>query len=126
MHLKHVALTCRSEDESDVFYGRLLGLTKVRTKLLSPGLTRDIFNLTREVKFIDYKDGDVHFEIFISDRHPGTSHKFEHTCLEVDDIGAFLQKCADLGVNVRRIPRETAWITFISDFSGNCFEIKEK
>ena len=126
IRLKHVALTCSSEDESDKFYGQLLGLKKVRSKILSSELSSDLFNVEQEFKLIDYQSENMNFEIFLGKQKPSESRKVEHICLEVDNLDLFLDKCRDMGVDILRIPKGDAFITFIKDFSGNSFEIKAK
>jgi catechol 2,3-dioxygenase-like lactoylglutathione lyase family enzyme len=126
MLLKHVALTCSSEGESDKFYGQLLGLNKVRSKILSSKLSLEIFNLEHEFKIIDYENENIHFEIFVSNQQTNTTKKVEHICLEVANLDLFLERCDEIGVNVLRIPKGVTFITFIKDFGGNFFEIKEK
>ena len=126
MLLKHVALVCRSEDNSDKFYKDLLGLQKKNTKVLPKTLSRQIFNLDAEYTIVNYADDDMHFEIFLG-KQGGAHHTgLEHICLEVDDLAEFLKRCHSLGTHTRQIPKENGIITFITDFDGNLFEIKEK
>ena len=51
-------------------------------------------------------------------------NKIDHICLEVDDLDSFLKKCRSMDINVSRIPKGDATITFIRDDDGNLFEIK--
>jgi catechol 2,3-dioxygenase-like lactoylglutathione lyase family enzyme len=124
IRLKHVALICGSEDESDKFYGQLLGLKKVRSKILSSELSSQLFNVEQEFRIIDYQNENMHFEIFVGHQPTSNSRMVEHTCLEVDNFELLLDKCRDIGVDILRIPKGDSFITFIKDFSGNLFEIK--
>ena len=124
MHLKHVALVAASEDKSDIFYSELLGLTKSEPKTLPLALSKAIFNVDRELLMINYQDEHVHFEIFITDPHKVNSRRIAHSCLEVQDLETFLEKCHSLNVDVARIPKGDKTLTFIRDFDGNLFEIK--
>jgi catechol 2,3-dioxygenase-like lactoylglutathione lyase family enzyme len=126
MRLKHVALVCDSEENSDKFYEGLLGLEKQSSKILSKTLSKQIFNIEAEYKIIDYLTGDLHVEIFIRDHGFQNRTKIEHICLEVTDLPAFLEKCHSMGIHVRQIPKGQGLITFITDFDGNLFEIKER
>ncbi len=126
MFLKHVALVCCSEDHSDKFYHTVLGLKKTRSRVLPAALTKQIFNVAIDCKFIDYKNENMHFEIFIVEQHASASEKFEHVCLEVLDLKTFLRTCREMDVKILQIPQgEGRVITFISDYDGNLFEIKE-
>ena len=124
MLLKHVALVCSSEEKSDKFYESLLGLKKVRSKMIPSTLSKQIFNLDSEFKIIDYAVDEIHFEVFISNQKVADDKKIEHICLEVDNLEAFLNKCNDMGVKILQIPKEKGFLTFISDYDGNLFEIK--
>ena len=124
MHLKHVGLTSSSEEKADAFYADLLGLTKSDSKALPFELSKAIFNVDSELLMINYQDEQVHFEIFVTGPHGGNSRKIAHTCLEVDNLEVFLEKCRRLNVDIARIPKGEKELIFIKDFDGNLFEIK--
>jgi catechol 2,3-dioxygenase-like lactoylglutathione lyase family enzyme len=126
MLLKHVALVCSSEEKSDKFYESLLGLKKTRSKMIPSTLSKQLFNVDSELKIIDYAVDEMHFEVFISHQKVADRKKIEHICLEVDDLGVFLNKCKEMGVKILQIPKEKGFLTFISDDDGNLFEIKTK
>ena len=126
MLLKHVALVCSSENNSDKFYKDLLGLEKKDTKVLPKTLGRQIFNLDAEYTIVNYADKTMHFEIFLSKQGGAHQTGLAHICLEVDDLSEFLKKCRSSGTHTRQIPKENGVITFITDFDGNLFEIKER
>jgi len=126
MLLKHVALVCSSEEKSDKFYENLLGLKKGRTKMIPSTLSKKLFNVDSELKIIDYAVDEMHFEVFISHQKVADEVKIEHICLEVDDLDGFLNKCKEMGVKILQIPKEKGFLTFISDYDGNLFEIKTK
>jgi catechol 2,3-dioxygenase-like lactoylglutathione lyase family enzyme len=124
MILRHAALRCSSEKNSDKFYKDLLGLEKSETKTLARALSKAIFNVDSELQIINYLDEHVHFEIFISSHSRRSVGQIEHVCLEVDDLQGFLKKCRTLRVEVSQIPRGDRTLNFIRDFDGNLFEIK--
>ena len=124
MILRHVALTCSSEKNSDRFYKNLLGLQKSEPKILPAALSMAIFNIDAELVMINYQDEQVHFEIFITGHSVNRSRQVEHTCLEVDDLPSFLKKCNERGVDLSQIPKGDRTLTFIRDDDGNLFEIK--
>ena len=126
MLLKHVALVCSSENNSDIFYRDLLGLVKMDTKVLPKTLSRQIFDLDTEYTIVNYADDAVHFEIFLDNPDGATKNGLAHICLEVNDLSEFLTRCRSFGTPTRQIPKKNGVITFISDFDGNLFEIKER
>jgi len=105
MILKHVALVCGSEDNSDRFYERLLGLNKLNSKILPRELSGQIFNLDSELTIINYADDNIHFEIFIDSRASRDTEKIEHVCLEIEGLEAFLEKCRAMEVDILQIPK---------------------
>jgi catechol 2,3-dioxygenase-like lactoylglutathione lyase family enzyme len=126
MILRHVALTCSSEENSDRFYKDLLGLEKLEPKILPSSLSRAIFNIDNELRMINYTGKAVHFEIFIAKDSKRSANPIAHVAIEIDDQEAFLKKCAEVDVNVSQIPRGNRTLIFIRDFDGNLFEIKHK
>ncbi len=131
MRLNHVALVCGSEQNSDQFYQVLLGLNKIESKTVPAELSKAIFDVEQAFQLIKYGNDEFMFEVFIGsypEQTPPRSSRglIEHTCLEVDAIEAFLDACAQGGVEIRKIPKPGGHIVFIKDFDGNLFEIKEK
>ena len=124
MLLRHTALTCNSEKNADKFYRDLLGLEKTEPKTLPVALSGAIFNLDAQLQIINYMDEKVHFEIFITDRINKSSTQIAHSCLEVDNLNGFIEKCETMGVDISQIPKGDATLTFIRDYDGNLFEIK--
>jgi|SRR5210317_745007 len=124
MILRHVALTCSSEEKSDKFYKNLLGLQKSEPKTIPPTLSKALFDIYSELKIINYRNEYLHFEIFFASPSNSSVRRIEHVCLEVDDLATFLEKCRTLQVKIVRVPKEDKLLTFISDDDGNLFEIK--
>ena len=123
MLLKHIGLTCRSEENADKFYRDLLGLKKSEPKALSSDLSRAIFNFDAQLLLINYMDENIHFEIFVADQVDIPRDRIAHHCLEVGDMSEFIEKCRAMGVEVDLIPKGDKTLTFIKDFDGNLFEI---
>lgn len=124
MELKHVALVSRSEKDADIFFEKLLGLTKEPPKILPAELSSALFDIDAELKVINYKRVGMKFEIFITGRRSPEVRPVAHVCLEIPDPPAFLQRCGELGVQVLRFPKGDKEITFVTDKTGNLFEIK--
>ena len=124
MILRHVALTCSSEEKSDKFYNSLLGLQKSEPKTIPATLSKALFGIDAELKIINYRNEYLHFEIFLTRHNHSSVNRIEHVCLEVDDLTAFLEKCRTLLVKIVQVPKGNKLLTFISDDDGNLFEIK--
>lgn len=123
--LQHVGLTCSTEDNADRFYQDLLGLNKSGPKTLSSDLSKAIFNLDAELQLINYIGDNIHFEIFIAKRLNTSPSQIEHLCLGVENISDFTEKCRRVDLEVSLISKGDKTLTFIKDYDGNLFEIKE-
>jgi catechol 2,3-dioxygenase-like lactoylglutathione lyase family enzyme len=126
MKLKHVAVVCTSEENADRFYADLLGLEKAAPKTIPASLSHAIFGIDSELTIINYALEDLHFEIFIYDGIKEDTDRIEHTCIEVGDLEAFLEKCRALDVEINNIPREGKPLIFISDYDGNKGKVSTK
>lgn len=125
MRVNHVALVCSSEENADDFYGGILGLEKVRTSVLPKNLARQIFGIDRECEILVYGNDRFTAEVFITTGLSRGDSSFEHVCLEVKDVETFVAECEARGVMVNRVLKGERLLTFVKDFDGNLFEIKE-
>jgi len=125
MRLHHVAVVCRSEELADRFYEGILGLRRIKTSLLQKELSREIFDITGECQIILYGNENLTVEVFVLGLDRKKSYSFEHICLEVEDREGLLSKCRATRLTVKEIPKGDSLLTFIADFDGNHFEIKE-
>lgn len=125
MKVRHVGLICRSEENADRFYEQFLGLKKLERKMLPAALSEALFHVHSELVMLNYLGDSLHFEIFIRDKDGETTSPIAHVCLEVGDLDAFLKRCAMMNVSVLCVAKGADWITFIRDYDGNLFEIKE-
>jgi catechol 2,3-dioxygenase-like lactoylglutathione lyase family enzyme len=125
MILKHVALACSSEKSSDRLCQHLLGLEKEEPKTLDISLAKAIFNVDTDLLLINYRDENLHFEIFITGQPVKRDDPIGHVCLEVKDLKAFLHKSRQLQMEIIQVPRGNRTLTFLRDDDGHLFEIKE-
>jgi catechol 2,3-dioxygenase-like lactoylglutathione lyase family enzyme len=125
MKVRHYGLGCRSEETADRFYEKLLGLKRLERKTVPAELARAFFGLSRDLAVLNYAGEGVYFEIFVHEKGPSAAKSPAHICLEIENLDAFLERCRAMDVPVIRAPRGEQWITFIRDYDGNLFEIKE-
>jgi catechol 2,3-dioxygenase-like lactoylglutathione lyase family enzyme len=125
VNVRHYGLACRSEQTADRFYEKFLGLKKSEPKTVPAALGEAFFGLPRDLAVMSYAGDGVSFEVFIQEREPSAARSPNHICLEVPNLETFLERCRSMDVPVIRAPRGEQWITFIRDFDGNLFEIKE-
>jgi catechol 2,3-dioxygenase-like lactoylglutathione lyase family enzyme len=124
MQLKHVALVSSSEDKSDRFFTKLLGLEKVSSKTIPSTLVNQIFNIDTELTIINYANDNIVFEIFIDNQKRAEKNKIEHICIQVENLETFLERCRSMEIDVLQVPKGDTRLTFIKDDDGNLFEVK--
>jgi len=125
MKLAHVALVCRSMDNIEQFYGKVLGLEKQKDFVLDPNLTESIFGVPGECRILVYGNESTLLEIFLPEKAPKGGAIFEHICLEVRDRESFLAECERMGFPANLVPKGESLLVFVKDYDGNLFEIKE-
>jgi catechol 2,3-dioxygenase-like lactoylglutathione lyase family enzyme len=125
MILHHVAVVCRSEELADRFYRGILGLRRMKTSELHSELGERIFGIARECRFALYGNEMSSVEVFVHGEAHEKTASYAHICLEVEDREGLLSKCRSEDLTVKEIPKGDAVLTFIADFDGNLFEIKQ-
>lgn len=122
--LLHVGLQNETEEQARLFYTTVLGCKVKKTFTLEEKLAKEIFGVNGSLKAIQFQGDSSVFEVFIL--KPPTVASTMHVCIEVADLDSFLLKCRRYEITPRIIHREQKTLYFISDFSGNLFEVKEK
>jgi catechol 2,3-dioxygenase-like lactoylglutathione lyase family enzyme len=125
MKMHHAAVVCSSQENADRFYHEILGLKKIKNSILNKHLAEKIFDIALECQFSLYGNENFSVEVFVAESDPGKSSPFVHLCLEVEDRETFLKMCQSRGLAVTRTPKGDSLLTFLRDYDGNLFEIKE-
>jgi catechol 2,3-dioxygenase-like lactoylglutathione lyase family enzyme len=125
MQVQHIGLVCRSERSADKFYQKFLGLEKGQETAVPATLIKPLFGIDMEMTMCNYTAPGVHFEIFFHDDPREFTGRIAHTCLILPHADELIVRAQNLGVPVRRVPKGEKWVTFIEDFDGNKFEIKQ-
>ena len=125
MRLHHVAVVCSSQENADRFYEDVLGLQKIKTSPLSEELARQIFDIAQKCQMILYASETFAVEVFVPSSPPKKRAPFLHLCLEVENRQEFIGRCQEMALPVKRIEKGDSLLTFVQDFDGNLFEIKE-
>jgi catechol 2,3-dioxygenase-like lactoylglutathione lyase family enzyme len=125
MRLNHIALVCGSEQRADDFYEGVLGLRRIKSFVLSNDLAHQIFGIDREYRVLVYGNDRFSAEVFLAAHPPGPDTGLAHVCLELKDREDFVKRCESMHVEVNRIPKGDTLLTFVKDYDGNLFEIKE-
>lgn len=125
MNIHHFAVVCGSIENADKFYGDILGLEKIKDTAISQDLSEKIFDIACESRLLLYSNPHFAVEVFVIAGGRKQNPSFEHFCLAVEDKQGFIEKCQAGGCDVNIIPKDDYFLTFIRDFDGNLFEIKE-
>ncbi len=125
--IDHIAIAANSESDSDLFFIQLLGLKKIREKIVSAELMEKFFGVNRKHKFVSYGGETMNFEVFITEDNTKAKDVYTHSCLFIDNRDKFVDKAASLGFTVIRVPRDdgNGYFLFIKDAFQNLYEIKE-
>ncbi len=126
MRIHHIALVCRSEENADRFYRDLLGFERTRSYTVPAELSSGLFGFDRGYVAITYQRSGMAFEVFVIEGGAICRPHVHHVGLEVEDQEGFLERCREMQVQIREVPKGGRIITMIRDFDGNLFEIKEK
>ncbi len=125
MKIIHSGLAASSEENADRFFIGILGLEKSIPKILDKNLAQAIFGINNELLIIHYQGGAVHYEILVYQDYKAPEKQIAHSCIQVTDLIHIVNTCRDAGLKVVEVPKGQVVVTFVSDYDGNLFELKE-
>ena len=121
----HTGLAASSEKKADRFFIDILGLEKSEPKIIDKKLSHALFGIDAELLVIHYRSEALDYEVFIHQAYKAPEKQIAHSCIKVNDLKTIVGKCKDGGLKVIEVPKGSGLITFISDYDGNLFEVKE-
>jgi catechol 2,3-dioxygenase-like lactoylglutathione lyase family enzyme len=123
MKLEHIALNITDPKEVIDFYQNVLGMVEIRNYELDKDLAKLFFNIHENTSVYLMQNNELVLELFVDTK--SQNYGFNHICIKVknrevivENANKYLYKC------IRR-EREYFDQIFITDKSGNIFEIKE-
>ena len=122
--LNHIALQYTNRKEAEMFFTDILEIPKTRSFALSAQLSKKVFGMEKKVDVDVFDNGNVRFEIFITDHKNKPS--FSHTCIEIDNKEEFINRCKKNGLEPYIIPKGEKELLFVRDFSDNLYEVKQR
>lgn len=123
MKLEHIALNITDPQEVKKFYQNVLGMVEVRNYELDKDLANLFFNIRENTLVYLMQKDDLFLELFINTKL--RDYGFNHICIYVDNRESIVDKAKNNSYKCIRRKREYFDQIFISDNSGNIFEIKE-
>jgi len=126
LKIEHLAVSSNSEEDSDNFFIKLLGLKKLRSFVVSSDLMEKFFKVKKEHKVIRYGNEGVSIEVFITDDKSKAIDKFTHMCLIIEDRTKLIDKARQMNYEVIKVPRKNSdvFYLFLKDKFNNLYEIK--
>lgn len=125
MKIIHVGLAASSIEKADRFFIDILGLEKSEPKIIDKNLIHAIFGINSELFSVHYRDETIDYEILVHQGYIAQENQITHSCIKVTNLEDIVNMCRDAGLKVFQIPKNSKFVTFISDYDGNLFEIKE-
>ena len=120
---QHIGITITDKDDIESFYKTLLGLEEVKRFDLPEDLAEQLFDIRRKVPVTVVSRDDLVIELFLTDEQ--ADHGFNHVGISVPDRQDLMKRAEGTRYEVTYIEREAkAPLLFITDRSGNRFEIK--
>lgn len=122
--LNHLAIPLRFADDIRLFYSDILGFSEKYKFEIDRYTAAQIFGISDEiiVSVIEREGFSIELYHLTNSFHAGITH----ICLNIPDFSVICQLAKDSGYPVITIKQPEGTIAFLSDKTGNRFEIKEK
>lgn len=136
IELNHVALNFSGKEKAETFFGKVLGLKKLKEFFINGEFAEKVFGINESVEIAVYGNEKTRFELFFT-KHKAQKQKvqkqkafnaqnnYSHVCITVPSIEELRKKCEQFNVHFFSVERENKMLFFMKDFSGNLYEIKE-
>ena len=122
MNLEHIALNVTDPKEVIDFYQNVLGMVEIKNFILEKGLAKQFFGISKDTSVYLMQKDELFSELFIVNK--SYNQGFNHICIEVEKREDIVSKAKDNSYKCIRREREHFDQIFITDKSGNIFEIK--
>lgn len=123
LKLDHIALNIIDSKEVINFYQNVLGMVEIRKYELDKELAELFFNIRENTSVYLMQKDELVLELFINTK--SYNHGFNHICIKMKNRGSIIDKAKNNSYKCIRREREYFDQIFISDNSGNIFEVKE-
>lgn len=121
--LNHIALPLAFQSDIQDFYKNILGFTEKYRFEIDPETAETIFRIRKPIRVEVFERCDFRIELYhVEDMQ---IQGISHICLNEMDIDGVCQRAGAAGYHVVRIDRLAAKLAFITDKTGNRFEIKQ-
>jgi catechol 2,3-dioxygenase-like lactoylglutathione lyase family enzyme len=121
--LNHIAIPVCAENEIHDFYEEILGFIEKYRFEIDVETSNHIFRINRPIKVVMVENYELRLELYLSMKN---DLRINHICLNVSDFDNICRKAEKGGYEVTVIVRPSGPQAFITDKSGNRFEIKQE
>ena len=121
--LHHIGLQYPDKANAEIFFGKILGLPKQKEFILSAEISKLLFGTDSDVEVVAYGDDSFKFEVFIT--RGEIPQNFNHICWTVKDKNEFIEVCKKNNIDHVIMETDGKVLTFVRDWGGNVYEIKE-
>ncbi|MHC1776227.1 MAG: VOC family protein [Lentimicrobium sp.] len=121
--LNHIAIPIGFTEDISNFYSNVLGFIEKYRFVVDQNTAFSIFGIEHEMEVTLIERDGLRLELFYVDEP--FNHGISHICLNVSNIYEICRVAQECGYQIIRIKRASGSIAFISDKTGNRFEIKE-
>ena len=121
--LNHIAIPVRFPDDQHGFYTGILGFTEKYRFAVEAVVALKIFGIDADLHVTLMERDGLKLELFHStdEFNPGVAH----ICLNMPDLNDVCRLAGESGYTVVLLERPSGKLAFITDSTGNRFEIKE-
>ena len=123
MKLEHVALTITDSNDIGHFYHEILGMKEVKSFVLDKVLAGDIFGIEEETKVFLLQKDNLLLELFLTGGQ--CVHGFNHICISLTNREEIVKRAIQNSYRCLQLKRGNSDMVFVTDNSGNIFEIKQ-
>jgi catechol 2,3-dioxygenase-like lactoylglutathione lyase family enzyme len=122
---EHIGITINEKNDIETFYKDLLGMKEVKQFDLYEDLSEKIFGIRSPVQVTHVSRGELFLELFLTNIRQKPI--YNHICISVQNRDNLIKKAHSMEFSVTKIQRESKDdLLFITDNSGNTFEIKSQ
>lgn len=123
LELTHVALHFSDKEKAETFFEKFLELEKLKEFSLPAELSEKIFGISSPVDIAVYGNEKLAIEVFFTEP---PQKNYSHICITVLSIEDLKKRCEEFSVEFFTAEKEGRTLSFLKDFSGNLYELKEK
>lgn len=122
--LNHIAIPVSFPDDIRHFYSGVFGFGEEYSFNIDENTAMAVFGVSHPINVVVVEKHGLRIELYLTGE--SLNRGISHICLNTSDIDDMCLKAEKAGYPVVRISRPASALAFITDKSGNRFEIKQE